>query len=558
MEPRSTYLNQLQLDNTSHTFDIEQDVAAEEADDLTEDYTTYTSGSHEALPPDAAQKVPILAELRDAARRKDRRIHRLTSLLASERVEADALKARVAELEELKALSEEMEETLHASIQALQSQVSQPELPSTSSSFLDVARNQLAHKLLSVATIYAPQSAHPDFFAYHLLLHASSLHTLSDLTTEHLYSTPVLRPFVDLFERVRAAATDAVAWCFEVPSDIPSRAANIHSTVSTLETRAASLFSELKAVDEAARWSQQFSSMKLELVTMAIDAVRVCLPRGFTSVLQHPDFCVIDVCNERAADFASVVLSSREGQLGSGRGKDDLMARLTVATAALEARKQEIEDLRVRNAVFEDRISAALVDSKRAEALQIRVEELEQELLRVGERNADINVDVDTKIVSEENVHTEDNPKVSAAAILTPAQLVDAWKETKRLRAMLVQRRLGDLCAPPFETNEKVLDVDRRTTVRNVVADALNGVRVAASMARVVVLDKETLQPVTRGATMSRKTLLQSLAVSQKACVEQGFPLHMDRYGESTEVQVGYTEDRLVSMMELFRKREAC
>lgn len=96
---------------------------------------------------------------------------------------------------------------------------------------------------------------------------------------------------------------------------------------------------------------------------------------------------------------------------------------------------------------------------------------------------------------------------------------IDEAKESARLRHILVHRQLADLQSGQSmlaSLQEKTsLDSNARQ-VRDSLRVALRNAREAASSAQAIRLDAQTLQPTTRGATMSRKQLLQAKALANR------------------------------------------
>lgn len=519
---------QLEVENT------ELSAAASEAAALAEEYAADAAAyrrQRASGPADAA----LVNELTDAARRKDRRINRLNTLLASEKDNAQRLQNKVQELTELNALADEMEETLRKSVSTLQQSLADAGGRGSAGGALDSGVDKLTDVRVHVADAvvqslsrYFPDAARVqgDVAAFGALRSAvATLHMASSLSGKLSRGGfgAHEEDFLELFGSISLAAETAVRWCFDDAKLISTRGPSVEKELRALEEHTRTLCADFASAADVRNWADDFAHMKLDLVSMALDTLNALVPPRFErpTGAHSAEALVADItraAHVRASEIAGSLKHCSDADKSDSEQFVELRSKLDTAKSKLERKCRELGDLRVRTSVFEERLSSTLDDAKEITALRQKVSDLEAELAaskealiaKCGKEGAE----GETR---EESRDRQSNDADAAVVVPRHLDIIDEAKESARLRRLLVHRHLADIQTLPLSTNvNEQLTFEKNHAVCETVRTALDNAREAASNARAIRLNADTLQPNTRGATMSRKVLLQAISLATR------------------------------------------
>lgn len=507
-------IRQLEEDNASLSTAAEQ--AAALAEECAADASRYRSSMQ-------CSDQAVINELKDAQRRKDRRIVRLTTLLEQKEQQLDQVESRVSELEDLKQVAEEMEHVLRASLLALGGDTSQK----GDSEFARGVTGVTA-SVLSAVEDYFPErmEIQEDMAAFRLYARAHVIDCLAERIAGQMRNctNESLRSCGELCENAVSTIRSATRWCFANENTLVQRMRMLQPGVETLEQRVVGLFHEVALMADGHTWRGEVARMKTDLIVLAIESVRGVVIHGEGAEERVCEIDIRDVCRKRARIVRERGVCVDDG--GDERKVEELNSRLNAARVKLERAEVELEDLRVRNCVFEERVRGAVADQREMKALRERVKEVEMQLRERNALSITNNVsDTKAKDVATTDVDTAQLPEQDSpvrprdsfdstrnANVPTPLQEPYDGAKMTRLRRKLLHHQLADLHVDATET-QAFHSRQNDITIHQALSQALHNARQAASMARVVRLDRETLQLCTRGATMSRKEILQSLAV---------------------------------------------
>jgi len=338
----------------------------------------------------------------------------------------------------------------------------------------------------------------------------------------------------------------ALVWCFENPTEIQWRGLRIDKEIATLEERVVALFSEYESVEEAQHRRQDFAQMKIDLVVMSLESLNAVIPSLQAAADGENTAIPLDISSataSRAKEVAQHLGSCTRNGATRGNTGADVISKLNVTQALLSQRERELEDLRVRTKVFEERLNSTVEDSKLFDSLSKRIVKLESKLQ--GAKQA-LQVEQESKSNSEGDagrIHgSRPAPAGKELSEVADRPYNDVYRrERQRLRSELVRTKLADLQPLPAPTTGKYAEIDKEIVLRDTITTTLKNAREAASNARAVLLDPMTLQPTTRGATLSRKGLLQALALARK----QSFRKSLEPEGTSSVVSTEVHADDL-------------
>lgn len=486
-------IRQLEADNASLSH------AAAEAAALVEEYAADAAAYRRGQPADAH----LVTELTDAARRKDLRIQRLTSMVDAERARSGQMQERLSELEEMLHIADEMERTLRLSLDIM---TKDKGVGSREDALKEAAEVwKLALKGLKACV---PGGLFGEEF--------EGLDALKT-GTEALSLAKQLKISLsrcgfqwesDLTAVVNdgcVAVERALRWCFEEPA---TRGALVMAEVCNWKTR---LEKAAEAVDtgEASRWTAEFAHMKKGLLQMAVETLDGIVPRGYVTVVNAGlDVLLRDLEDSwrNRAEKVRQELRVVKHDVESGSNAMNLQKKLDITRNTLSRRNNELEDIRVRVQVFEGRLQEALQEGKQLAAYKQRVSELEK-LLSSG------------KVVATENRNGEDSPEnpsggrerrraASDHAAHRHYEDVEASREAARLRRVLVRRHLADL-----QTSARSMDMashetlGKETEYRKSMRETIENARLSASNASIMKLDPETLLPKERKISRQGETV---------------------------------------------------
>lgn len=497
--------------------------AAEEAATLAEAYAQDAARWRAAS--NGCDEGAGLVEIADAARRKERRIERLTAQLAEERDTSRRLVSRVAELEELKVLAEEMEETLQQSLAAVQDAHGEQRYSRDADGAEGVV---LAKQYLDAISSFLPPeiAVEGDIDALHLSLLMKSVVGCHGRCVDLLQGTvPALAAALEAAE---SALHRATMWCFEDSAQIPIRAAAMRPAAASLEERTRALVADIQSVENAQSWNAEYVQMKVGLLTMAVDSVLALVPESF----RIPTSTALDLrvaLEPRVKDIRERLAGLATSSAHASNLARESASRADVASTLLQQRERELEDVRVRAGVFEDRLAAATVAVTKGEELKAQIAHLENQLELAQQAQdeqvlaAVVQVQRDADRIAEPSVDSEQEMRTNEhggdsqrlVEFRLGLALDESRRSANRLRRQLTERRLADLVASQEVSTERVERMQKRRVARDAMSKALSLAKSSAASAHVVRLDPETLEPQTRGATMSSKGLLQSLALAQ-------------------------------------------
>lgn len=556
MQALRARIRQLESDNASLTAAAEQ--ASLLVEELAEDASKYRAGTHQTL----------LDELKQTSLRKDRRIQRLTEQLAAEREQNVLLQNRVTELEELKIISDRIEETLKDCVSVLQEKVQQfDSIPfedgrhgmSLRRVLLPLLQDNLTKSILNTIESFFPGTVNltSDFAVFRIALQARVVSVITELLRIESSQKPgPLSNVIDLFYRAGSVAQMCISWVLSDYATMTERANEVKQAIDQLEQRTVTLYIEVESFDATTQWTQEFTRMKTELLTVAVDSLCGLLPRELSSptIAKSTEFSqnLITAYKQRAQVVAKQ-LDSLERERSHESQLSELKSKFEVGKTMLAQRNRELDELRVRNLIFEDRVKKATEDAERISKLQKELEVL-QEKLRVAAQHSDPDVVKGSKTESTETKSDGYSKTVSRKKVETmsiPEKRTRA-NESSRLRKTIMQLQLADLQTVGVSTNICEPRYDEKIHTRKTLSVVLQSAREASSKARVLKLDPKSLQPKSRGATLSRKPLLQSLALSARMSKNTSINQFETRYADMRQVTVDTPSADIKSVVELF------
>lgn len=480
-------IRQLEDDNVSLSH------AASEAAALAEEYAADASAYRRLRPADQA----LVTELTDATRRKDRRIQRLSSLLEAERARVEGLERRVAELEEMLQVADEMECVLQMSLNLIEKE----RCEGGGHEKIEERKEDgggVSEVLVKALKEYFPEGiVGEDFMAFEALKAGLTvLEMMKGLHPNFGKSIPAWGPdFLAALEESCHAVESVLRWCFEEPE---GRGVCVLEFVTALQERLSAVAKDVEN-EETTRWTEDFANMRTGLLRMGIETVVGITSRRFVGLrsVGGVDALLKDVrvaLERRASEVRARLKALSTG--GDLKDVEDLKAKLDTTSSMLNRKTRELEDLRVRMNVFEERISTALEESKELGLLRTRVTELEAELNH--ERTAHSDCRNVGPLPLEDSVNLKSAPMNGIANDHMHLEDVDNTKEAARLRRILARRHLADLQPLSFNVNSYRHESKEEAELYKSMRRALEQARFSASNSAAVELDAETLEPRTK------------------------------------------------------------
>ncbi|CAN8070829.1 unnamed protein product [Agarophyton chilense] len=516
-------IQQLEADNASLASAAEQ--AAVLAEEYAADAARYRHSQNNT-------EQSLHDEISDASRRKDRRIQRLNVLLSEEKDRTQQLEQQVEDLEQLRELSNQMEITLQDSVSALQQQVEQASQSSSTvvdaSFVLGTIRATHAMVPLEILNSYFPQSdtLQADFKAYYVFLRAHSIHTIATYAKDHFFDhffnelqtsssqQAFIQCALNLFGKLAKLTAELLAWCFEKANDIPYRAGKIYDAVITLEQRTASLFEQLFEIQQRrgnASCTPEYVTINTELLEMAMDTIFDVLPAPPALITSANCSDLSSLIKKSATERAHNVC---EGLINASRDADahnELQVKLNAARTKLQQRERELDDMKVRLNVYEDRMTKARQDAKLSETLKIQVSKLEEQIANardrdepgkgvqsVAEADSKLHDDQQSRKTDNESTQTQKATSLSNNSVATPLTQLQQMKDIIHIRRQLLRTHLSDISSDTRESKDHRADLQDVLKVHSTLSCALNDLRAAAANASVVTLHPDTLK-VKRG-----------------------------------------------------------
>eukprot|EP00178_Gracilaria_changii_P020138 TRINITY_DN584_c1_g1_i2.p1 TRINITY_DN584_c1_g1~~TRINITY_DN584_c1_g1_i2.p1 ORF type:complete len:588 (+),score=104.38 TRINITY_DN584_c1_g1_i2:192-1955(+) len=571
-------IQQLETDNASLASAAEQ--AAGLAEEYAADAARYRHSRNNT-------EQRLHDEISDASRRKDRRIQRLNTLLSEEKTRVQQLEQRVEELEQLYDVSTQMETTLQASLSVMQQQVqnaSQSPSPVAPISFmLDIIRSQHASVPLELLISYFPHSdaLSSDIKAYQLFLRAHSIHTIATYVQQHILNPPQTsssqQAFVQgallLFDKLTSLTRDLLTWCFETADDVPFRAEKLHDPTLTLEQRATNVFEQLLEIQQQQRSSTsctpEYATMNIELLEMAMDAIADILPVPSAPPTSSPNLgdlgaLIRQAAEQRARNIrASLINASR-----SAEASVQLEDKLNAARTKLQQRESELDDMKVRLNVYEDRMTAARQDAKLLETLKTQVSKLEEQIANatngdapnesvqhVAEASSVTLQEPHAAHAGDQANHSQQSICSSKDCIPTPLAQLQQVQDVIHVRRQLLRTYLSDIRSDTALSQQPRADLQGMLQLRDTLSHALNDLRTAAASASVVTLHADTLEVKGRGASMSQKIMVQAMAAScsNENTLKQ-WRVERERVCDTSTIRMEVSEEQMASTLKLMRK----
>ncbi|KAI0556911.1 Sm Like Protein [Gracilaria domingensis] len=567
-------IQQLEADNASLASAAEQ--AAALAEEYAADAARYRHSQNHT-------EQRLHDEISDASRRKDRRIHRLSALLSEEKDRVQQLEQRVEQLEQLYDVSTQMETTLQASVTALQQQMERsspsPQPVADAPFLLTTIRAQHVAVPLELLNSYFPEpdALGADIRAYQLFLRAHSIRAIATYARHHIptpnpdpqqtLSSPqqtFAQSALHLFGKLVWLMRDLVAWCFEEADDVPFRAVKLHDATVTLEQRAANVFEQLFEMQQqhiSTSCTPEYATMNTELLEMAMDAITDLLPSSPvhpTSAGNEDDLSML--IREAAIQRARTV---RDGLINASRNaeaSDQLESKLNAARTKLRQRESELDDIKVRLSVYEDRMTKARDDAKLVETLKTQVTELEEQIAKAVDRGIPSesvrNVAEANSITPTETRTTDADQAINSSKrrVATPLAQLQQVQDVIHVRRQLLHTYLSDIQSDTNISTQPQVDLESMLHTRDTLSHALNDLRTAAANASVVTLDEDTLKVKRSGKSMSQKILLQAMAAScsNEDTLKQ-WRIERERFCDSKILKMEVSNDEMASTLKLMR-----
>lgn len=483
-------IRQLEADNASLSH------AASEAASLAEECAADAAAYRRLRPADQA----LVTELTDATRRKDRRIQRLTSLLEAERSRVQGLEGRITELEEMLQVADETERVLQLSLNVTEKGKAEGD-----------RRNGLWEKeekgekeavrvwevvIKSLKEYFPRDIIGEDFAAFEAFRAGVVVIEMAKRLRAWLgpgaYSWA--HGFFAVLEEACLAVDDALRWCFEEPG---ARGAQLVEAVTALEERFNSVVKEVNS-GETVQWTESYANMKIGLFRMAAESVMGVTSRKFDGrrSIAGIDALVDDVQSalaRRGAEVRAKLKAASGSGAGGLEGLTAVRAKLDASKSVLRRKTSELEDLRVRANVFEERILTALEESKELSTLRTRVTELEAELAREKSTHSE-NRDI-SQLPSDDGVDPKAIGVNGVGSDFRHSEGVDNTNEAARLRRILVRRHLADLQPLTFHESIYQHKAEEEAKLQRSMRQVLEEARLSASNSAAVELDAETLKP---------------------------------------------------------------
>lgn len=482
-----TRIRELEADNASLSH------AASEAAALAEEYAADAAAYRRLCPTDQA----LVTELTDATRRKDRRIHRLTSLLEVERVSVEGLERRVAELEEMLHVADETERVLQFSLSMTEKGKSEGGMGKELGQREDKEAVRVWEVVVEALREYFPEEVvGGDFAAFEAL--RAGVFVLEMAARLRAWLRPDTyswaHNFFAVLEEACLAVDSALRWCFEEPG---GRGVHLMEVVTALEERFSMVVKEVDG-GETVQWTEKYANMKIGLLRMAVESVVGVASRKFDGMQSVGDIdTLVDNVQSALERRGAEVRAKLKAASANGDGKledvAELKAKLEASKSVLSRKTRELEDLRIRMNVFEERLSTALEESKELSTLRAKVTELEAELNR-GKSAHSENRDVG-RVSSDSGVSPKSVGVNGIRRDCKHLEEVDNTKEVARLRRILVRRHLADLQPLWFHESAFRQEDEQEAKLHESTRQALEEARLSASNSAAVELDAETLKP---------------------------------------------------------------
>lgn len=280
----------------------------------------------------------------------------------------------------------------------------------------------------------------------------------------------------------------SLRWCLENPEE---RGEKVYVAMAELKHRLQIVSKEVNRPD-VVRWTEDFGRMKVGLLELAEEGVSGCVHNARSTESKGLEQFYLDV---------GTVLRTRAKQIRARLNTSTKHYSKEESTSTSEALKKELrrkggelDDLKVRMKVFEDRIARATKERRELVECKERVAELEQMLLQAQSPNSS---------KSEEPTNLEGNLTKGS----TPKRFADVGSsydkiavvnEAERLRGVIMRAQVADL-RPTISNNDGVTADGEITAIRKEyqeISEAWNESRRIASKFAAVKLDPETLKPL--------------------------------------------------------------
>lgn len=520
MQDLQARIRQLEADNASLATAADQ--AAALAEEYAGDAARYRAANN-------SSQTALVNELTDATRRKDRRIQRLTTLLDNEKKRAEGLQRRVEELEQVN------EYPVHNVKEARDLSQTVDDRPTRQDKSPPVP-SCTPIKVLSALESILPPDVRGIFAAFRVFFISESVRAWTTHVSLASKSETGDGDFAKLAKLIDETVRRSVAWCFASPPNLAERGIMLEKGMSSLEERVEALSREI-AEGQSHRWTAEYSQMKQDLVGMPIEVLKSVVPGSWTRVQNEDEMDFHEICTEQARHMKGI-LTSEEREVHK-KAMEELNSKLNAVRLTLEQKNRELDDLHVRTSIFKERLDASRKDKENMKALQDKLTTVDKELAvaKATAKKAEMEPFADSPSAKVEKQPRQ--PEVFKSGLQeSPRERAKRTNETVRLRRMLVRSQMADLQSRTSLSDDADARLRETMQVRNAVSKALNDARTAASMARVVRLDPETLEPKIEGVTMSRKTILQSLGALEKQTGVARCDVEVSRYSVQYEASL--------------------
>ncbi len=475
-------------------------------------------------------------ELSDASRRKDNRIERMASEASDLRRQLEEKTKRIEALEALNSLSADIEQTLRDQIDILRGTSRAVPASANRIRSLGATCDKCGTLLDCIDAVLRPVAKNDVAFVRlrslsRVLFHAQMAvdECKAGIAAMSRFAPQEKQEVVEVLSFAKVRTENMRAWAISLPESANANCEKVLGAIVRIEQQVRLLMQAIRNSSSPGMVLRAVTKMQCTLLYKAANSLMNTLPLSYRSA-ESPAISV--VLTNTISEIVSQELASSSKELSrriSDSATQTAVNQAEILTTQLAKKEEELGDAQVRVKVFEERLSIALHAKEEADKLRVALDKKESEMMALREELSQASLklaamDTSTGAVQQlENSATHSSQNTDAP-VTTGRRLTDATvlehalddhkRRIQRTRTEVMAHFLADLSSPNDARLQQ--EMQHLTDMKSGMKSALLLCKRSAASSQVVRLDPKTLRPLVDGVSLSRNSLISSVALARR------------------------------------------